>query len=210
MEEPKKAEEQLNKAIKYNQITSDIDGLTRTYLTYGELFDYLEKYTTAIEYLTKAEVLAQKTGSKEYYMSICEQFSIAYQNINDLKRALYYKNKYVTLYKDVFSFQDFAEMKKLENDLRLEKQNNVINIYKIQKQRATLLLLIVGIFFSSIISMLFIVLYNRTNKSKKSLLAMNIEISEQKDNLNRINIDLKEAKEKANKEAAGNLNGPMI
>ena len=208
LKDPVSAEEHLNKALKYNQITSDIEGFTRTYFLYGKLYEFLKKYNLSFEYLDKAKSFAQKTGSREHFMNIYESFSIVYQKINDSNKALYYQHLYDSLYKEVYSIQDFTDIKRLENDLRLERQNNEFNKYKIEKQRAVQILLITGIFLSVTISVLFMVLYRRTKKSRKILLAKNIEINEQKDILNKTNIELEKAKRNA--EAANELKSSFL
>ena len=203
-----KAENNLNKALKYNHLASDSAGLMRTFITYGKLYNDLGKYNLAIHYLNKAEALSQKEVSNEYFMTVCEQLSISYNKLNQYKQALSYQIEYDSLYKKVFSIKGLAETKKLEYDLGIEKQNNYFNQYKLKKQKAILILLIIGICLSFTTTLLFIFIYRRTKKSKESIQAKNIEINEQKENLYRINLDLKEARERA--DAANQLKSSFL
>jgi len=194
LDSPKKAEELLGKAIFYNQKSTDIIGFIRTYLSYGRLYNYLHNYERAIDYLRLAEEYAVRSDTKEYYMYTCEQFSIAYQNVNDCKTALRYQLKYLEFYKQIFNIQDYARIKKLENEYRIEKKNNELNKVKLEKQRTVAILLGFVVLLLVVISILFVVMYVRSNRSSKSLIAKNIEIQNQKDCLQEINEELEEAK----------------
>lgn len=191
--ETDRVEPLLKQALEYNSIASDIVGQLRTYSTYGKYYNYLKQYLKGIEYLRKAEELAIKSDSKEYYMNTCEQFSIAYQNVNDYKRAFYYQNKHLDLYKQIYDIQEFAEIKKLENELRIEKKNNEISKIEIEKKRSINLLLIVVIILSMALGNLFMMMYFHSVRAKKSLMKMNAEIQLQKEHLEQNNIELEEA-----------------
>ena len=208
LENPAKVDRFLKKALEYNIASSDIVGQLRTYSTYGKYYNYLKKYNEAIEYLKEAEGFAIKADSKEYYMYTCEQLSIAYQNIYNYKNALYYKGKYLSLYKQIYNVQDFAKIKKLENELRVEKSNNELIKTKIEKQKYINILLIAVFLLSIAIGNLFMVMYFRSIRVKKSLMKMNVEIQSQKEYVERINIELEDAKKIA--ENSNQLKGHIL
>lgn len=208
LDNPQKAEEFLGKAINYNHKTSDIIGYSRTYCTYGKLYNYLRNYNKAIEYLKKAEEFAIKSDVREYYMNTCEQFAIAYQNINDSHKALYYKDKYITFYKQIYSIQDYAGINKLENELRIEKSNNALIKIEVEKQRYINILFIIVFILSFTIGGLFMLLYIRSVRSKKALMKINIEVQNQKEHLQLVNDELEEAK--SNAEKANQVKGHFL
>lgn len=203
-----KVEPLLKQALEYNTIAPDMVGKLRSYATYGKYYNYLKQYLKAIEYLQKAEELAIKSDSKEYYMNTCEQFYIAYKNINDYKSAIYYQDKYLDLYKQIYDIQELAGIKKLENELRIEKKNNEISKIEIEKKRSINLLLIVVIILSIAIGTLFMMMYFRSVRAKMSLLKMNAEIQSQKEHLERNNIELEEARKVA--ESANQLKSHFL
>jgi len=197
LDNPEKAKEYLEKALYYNEKSSDIVGFTRTYVTLGNLYSYLKDYRKAIEYLHKAEEYSMKSNSKESYMNAFELLAKAYENLNDFKMAFYYHCKFFEYYKTIYNIQDYGSIKKLDDELKVEKRNSELNLVRLQKQRyINILLTIVALLFVTV-SILFIVMYFSVRKSRESLLLKNTEIKKQKENLEQVNIDLEKAKQEA-------------
>ena len=197
IQDSEKAKQLLEKAIEYNQKANDLIGYARTYSTYGRLYNYLKDYNKSIEYLKRAEEYSIKCDLREYNMNVCEQLSIAYYGQKDYQKAFSYQVKYFNLYKQVYNIQDYTNTKKIENELRTEKKNNELNRLVIEKQRSYTVFYFVVIILSATISALFILMYLRSLKSRRSLLALNTEINQQKENLQEINIELDVAKRNA-------------
>lgn len=192
-----KVESSLEQALHYNAETSDIVGQLRTFSTYGKYYNRINDYGKAIKYLEEAEKIAIKSDSKEYYMKTCEQFSIAYSCLNNYLKAFFYQDKYLELYKEIYNIQEFAGIKKLEHELRIEKKNNEISKIEIEKKRYVNILLIIVVILSIAIGSLFMVMYFRSVSTKRFLIKMNAEIKRQKDELERANVELEEARKTA-------------
>jgi len=197
LDNPEKAKEYLEKALYFNEKSSDIVGFTRTYVTLGNLYSYLKDYRKAIEYLHKAEEYSMKSNSKESFMNAYDLLAIAYQNLNDYKMAFYYHLKFFEYYKTIYNIQDYGSIKKLDDELKVEKRNSELNLIRLHKQRyINILLTIVALLFVTV-SILFIVMYISVHRSRKSLLLKNAEIKQQKENLEKVNVDLEKAKHEA-------------
>lgn len=197
LDNPEKAKEYLEKALYYNEKSSDIVGFTRTYVTLGNLYSYLKDYRKAIEYLLKAEEYSKKSNSKESFMNAFDLLATAYQNLNDYKMAFYYHCKFFEYYKTIYNIQDYGSIKKLDDELKIEKRNSELNFVRLQKQRYINILLTIAALLFVTVSILFIVMYFSVRKSRESLLLKNTEIKKQKENLEQVNIDLEKAKHEA-------------
>lgn len=208
MGELERVEPLLENALHYNALSADLVGQLRTFSTYGKYYNSIEEHAKAIKYLEEAEKIAIKSDSKEYYMKTCEQFSIAYRSLNNHLKALYYQDKYLSLYKQIYNIQEFSNIKKLEHELRIEKKNNEIVKIEIEKKRYVNALLLVVIILSFTIGALFMLMYLRSIRTKKSLLKMNQEITIQKEYLEKTNIELDEARKTA--ESANELKGHFL
>lgn len=197
LENPDRAKVLLDSAIFYNEKSSDNIGYSRTYVTYGKLNNHLKNYSKAIDYLGKAEDFATKSDSKESLMDAYEQFTIAYQSLGDYRMALQYHSKFFELYKTIFNIQDYGSIKRLEDELRIEKKNSELTLMKFEKQQYINILLIIAILLFVTVSILFIIMYLSVSRSRKSLIIMNDEIQNQKLNLEKVNVELISAKQEA-------------
>lgn len=187
----------LEKARYYNTKADDLIGLCRIKNALGHLHQQTEAYERARKFFLQARKLAREKGArKELMKSYQGLYKIAYQT-RDYKQAFSYQNRYLKIYQELYSINEIVKLENLQHKLNLQREKNKNQLEQIKKQNTINRLLLAVAILSAVLTALFIFLYYRLRKSKKSLQQKNREIQVQKEKLEKLNEHLSLAKKKA-------------
>lgn len=172
-----KTEHYLNKALEYNKQTEDIIGFSRTYKAFGELCIHQKKFNEAIHYLNQSKKLALQGGKNLTLANIYKNLSDVYSLTNQPDSSYIYLKKYLSITEKLFNFEKLSDLKKVEYELKVEKNNSTLQKLEIEKQIARNRFLVIIFILLLIISLLFLVLYIQSIRSKRKLVTINQELS---------------------------------
>lgn len=168
-----KTEEFLNKALEYNTKTDDIIGFSRTYKAFGKLRAYQKRYNDALTCLNKSKTLALQGGKNLTLANIYKDLSDVYYVVNQPDSSYLYLKKYLNITEELFSFDKLSDLKRAEFDLKVEKNNSKLQQLELDKQKTKTRLILIIFTLLLIITLLFIVLYIQSIKSKRKLETIN-------------------------------------
>lgn len=168
-----KAEKYLNKALKYNTQTEDIIGYSRTYQAFGKLRVYQKRYEDALMCLNKSKKLAVQGGKNLTLANIYKDLSDVYHLVNRPDSSYLYLKKYLYITENLFNFDKLSDLKRAEFDLKVEKNNSKLQQLELEKQKTKNELLVVIFTLLLVITLLFVVLYIQSIRSKRKLETIN-------------------------------------
>lgn len=171
--EPDSAIYYLNQALNHNKISGDNTGFVRTYSGFGKTYIYYKEYQKAIHYLKKAKKYGLISNKNVTLAEIYKDLALAYDSIGHIDSSYFYFKKYFTLYNTLFDVSKLSEVKKIEYNLQVEKNNSKLKQLEIEKQKTKNTLYSIIIILSVIISSLFISLYFLSIRSKRKLKQIN-------------------------------------
>lgn len=198
-QEYSKALDNLEKAKKYNARADDLVGLCRTRNALGKLYTQTGDYRKAREYYLDAESLARHQGARKELMKSYQGLYKNYGRSGNHKKAFSYQSRYLDLYKDLYSIQEIVKLENLQHKLNLQRQKNKNQQEQIRKQNTINRLLLILAILSVVLTLVFILLFMRIRRSKKSLQQKNKEIHTQKIKLEKLNQHLTAARKEAEK-----------
>jgi signal transduction histidine kinase len=166
----------LSKALKNNSKSNDPIGYSRTYKAYGELSLYKNNYKTALKYFKQSEQLAVKGGKNLTLADIYQNLSKTYDQLNIEDSSLIYLQKYLEIYESSINIQKLTDLKKIEYNLKVEKNNSRLQQLEIEKQKTKNTLLTIIFVLTIIVTALFGILYFQSIRSKKRLRKINKEL----------------------------------
>ncbi|MFZ9503229.1 MAG: tetratricopeptide repeat protein [Cyclobacteriaceae bacterium] len=125
----------------------------------AELKYFQGNYRKALEFLEDSESLGRETGLFEYQLANFKLYAQIYQKLGDYRLASEYQDKYIEIYKSIYSTDLIRNVARLqtkyqeeENLATIERQGNelVITKYKLEAQRNqaiffTIVTLIIGV-----------------------------------------------------------------
>lgn len=102
------------------------------YYGLGTIEIHNENYKMALEHLTNADEIADKSQTTDLQLLIYKSFSILYKKINDLEKFDEYNDKYINLNSDIEAkrdsiIRDFINQNK-EKEITLTKKNHLLII----------------------------------------------------------------------------------
>ena len=163
----------LKKALKNNSDSNDPIGYSRTYKAYGELYLYKTDYKTALKHFKKAELIAIKEGRNLTLAGLYKDLSNVYHKLNMNDSSLFYLQNYIDIYENKVDVQKLTELKKIEYNLKVEKNNSRLQQLKINKQKTKNTLLTIIFALTIVVTALFGILYFQGIKSKRKLRKIN-------------------------------------
>ena len=166
-----------------------LDDLAATYNNIAATYAQAGNYAKAKEAFDKSIALSQQSGGRSIEMENYRNLSDMYGDMKSYEQQTIYLKKYYNLKDSIFSADNKNQLTQLEADYHLEqkngeivkqeaevqKQKNQRNIFIIIALGAALLLTALGIF------------YSRIKKKNKLLEEKNIQINQQKDELQTLN-----------------------
>ncbi len=189
----------LQTALSYNNKMNDLTGKARTYITFGQLHLALGNTNTAIDYLQKSIQLAKSSGLNEELSRAYSYIAKAYAKNQDYQKAYGAWMDYFDIYKQIYNVERLLNVKKLEHDLKMQTRENALKQVEISQQLKINRLLYTTIVLSSVLALLFLIMFLNARRSRKSLMTKNQEIEQQKEELKILNEKLHLAVNEAEK-----------
>ncbi len=180
----KNSEKYINEALKISLAVNDKPSIRYSYRYMAEIGFHFKDYYKAIFYSLKADNYSDKNNeefvSKIYVDSIV---SLSYQYIGEYENALKYYKSYTELKNKYYEKNRFDELNKLEVLFKVEENEKKLALNNLEqtKDKATIQILLLIIFLSILILVIFFGYKYLENKRKK-IIFKNIENSDKEIN----------------------------
>lgn len=165
----------FNKGIVYNNVGA-------TYAQWGKYDKALEAFNKSLAFAKEAEVT---NITMENYRNMADMFG----DMNDYRQQAAYLTKYYHLKDSLFNLESQNRVTQLEADYQIERKNAelVTQGAEVEKQKNQRNIFIILAATAAVILLLLSVFYNRIRKTNRELKEKNIQISEQKEQLQKLN-----------------------
>jgi signal transduction histidine kinase len=204
-----KAQVNLLTVLASDERYLDKDGLVMTYNNLGNVLTKRKKFEEAERYLQKGYELAIAVNVPIELGNNRKAFAELYKAMGDNRKAIHYYDEYIALNDSIFTSQNATkiaqmnalyELEKKEQEIQSLRQREEMNKNRLQLQEAQIKYQNYFLFFTigSIVLLLILVYmlyqYYRTKaRANEKLRALNIEISEQKEEIQSQSEELIEA-----------------
>jgi AraC-like DNA-binding protein len=180
----KNSEKYINEALKISLAVNDKPSIRYSYRYMAEIGFHFKDYYKAIFYSLKADNYSDKNNeefvSKIYVDSIV---SLSYQYIGEYENALKYYKSYTELKNKYYEKNRFDELNKLEVLFKVEENEKKLALNNLEqtKDKATIQILLLIIFLSILILVIFFG-YKYLESKRKKIIFKNIENSDKEIN----------------------------
>lgn len=123
----------------------------------------IEQYDSAVIYIQRGIHIAEAIEAFEILQNNYSLMAEVCEKRGDFKAALYYKNKYSSIYDSLFNLQEYGKIKDIQFLYDMEKTEQQITILNNEKKAQSLIIKIILSAFV-VISILLIVLYIQKRK----------------------------------------------
>ncbi|MBO6585684.1 MAG: tetratricopeptide repeat protein [Gracilimonas sp.] len=201
------AEAQFRESLAYSQQLGIIQGEYYNNFGLGNLYREMERYEEAIQYFENAKDIAERLGATPFMQDIREKLYETNREANRFEEALLYLELYKELSDSLTSIEKEQALAELENQLELDRQNEVNRLLqdKQAQQERQLQVQYIFIVVGSLVIALIVVLLFMMRKSAREREEINTVLEAQKEEL----IEASKAKDKLFAIIAHDLRTPM-
>ncbi|MGM0551328.1 MAG: tetratricopeptide repeat-containing sensor histidine kinase [Bacteroidota bacterium] len=188
------AEKYLQKALQYNQTTSDMFGLVRTYIAQAQFFNKAKNQPQlAINRLNKVVTMAKKAGLKEEEKQAWRALAKLYQQQELFDSAYWALQHEYKMDMQLSNIEEVLTSQNLAYQLELEKRANQIHQMNLSRQEARTRSYGIGFLILMVLLSIISFLYYKIIRSKKTLVVKNQESEAQRNELQKLNQKLVKA-----------------
>lgn len=189
-------------ALEIDERIGDRQGLSISYNQIGQVYTKSGNFPEAMRYLTKAQDLSRATGSKILIMNNKLYFSALFEARGDYRKALQYHKEYTRMNDSIYSEGNAIKLAEMQALYQVEQKNQEIELLnhnkelqnnQIRLQRSQInqqkIIIIFGLVGLALIGVLAFKTFQYTSRIKKA----NVEILEQKEEIQAQSEELIEA-----------------
>lgn len=202
-----KAEAQFRESLAHSRQMGIIQGEYYNNFGLGNLYREIERYEEAIQYFENARDISESLGATSLMQDVRQKLYETNREANRFEDALQYLELYKELSDSLTSIEKEQALAELENQLELDRQNEVNRLLqdKQAQQERRLEVQYIFIVVAALVIVLIVVLLFMMRKSAREREEINRVLEEQKEEL----IEANKAKDKLFAIIAHDLRTPM-
>ena len=175
----------LKKSLDLRTEISDLTGISETYFLLSQVDAARNRYDSALHKIHYSQALAASIGSKNRQLENYDWLTSLFVLKKQYDSALYYQNLYLQLKDSLFNENMARELTEIELKMTEDENSALLASQKAQLQRRSeqIVLLSLVVLFLVVIGLITYYHYRRKKKLSQALIAKNIEVINQKEEI---------------------------
>ncbi len=175
--------------IMFKAMDAPLDNFAATYNNIAATYTQAGNYPKAKEAFDKSIAYAKETGSRNIELENYRNLSDMYGDMKNYEQQNIFLKKYYSLKDSLFTADNKNQLTQLEADYHLEQKNGEIvkKDIEVQKQKSERNVFIIIALAAALLLSTLAIFYSRIRKKNKLLEEKNIQINQQKDELQTLN-----------------------
>jgi signal transduction histidine kinase len=175
--------------IMFKAMDAPLDNFAATYNNIAATYAQARNYAKAKEAFDKSIAFAKETGGRNVELENYRNLSDMYGDMKNYEQQNIFLKKYYNLKDSLFTADNKNQLTQLEADYHLEQKNGEIvkKDIEVQKQKSERNVFIIIALAAALLLSTLAIFYSRIRKKNKLLEEKNIQINQQKDELQTLN-----------------------